>query len=261
MPIVALVIAYAGLVLVALLLADGMIHHPEMTSPRAPVGMTKIRGPDGRNIAVLHLPNPAARFTVWFFHGNAEALGDLEPWLREVHAAGFAVVAWDYPGYGLSEGRPSEAGVYAAARAVRDYLRNELRVPAAQTLLYGRSLGSGPAVQMAIEERVGGLVVQSGFMSAFRVLTRWPLLPFDQFGNLAKLPRVTCPVLVMHGEQDEVIAVAHGEALFAAAPGPKQHLWVAGAHHNDFTEVAGDKLWAALREFSVLCAKTGGATP
>ena len=258
MPIVVLGVAYLGLVARALLAADAMIHHPEMASRAAPPGMRLVRGPDGGEVAVLHLPNPAARHTLWFFHGNAESLGDLEPWLRQVREAGFAVFAWDYPGYGRSGGRPTEKSTYAAARVARDYLRHELRVPADRTILFGRSLGSGPAVQMATEERVGGLVVQGGFMSAFRVLTRWTILPWDQFRNLAKLPRVESPVLVMHGRQDEVIAFHHGESLFAAARGPKRHLWVDGAHHNDFTEVAGEKFWQALREFSELCG--GGQT-
>ena len=255
MPLIVLVAAYVVLVMAAPMIADSMIHHPEMASRRAPAGLRKIRGSDGRSIAALYLPNPQARFTVWFFHGNAEALGDLEPFLRQFHAAGFAVFAFDYPGYGLSEGRPSEAAIYGAARTVRDYLRNELHVAPVQTLLYGRSLGSGPAVQMATEEPVGGLVVQSGFMSAFRVLTRWALLPFDQFKNLAKMPLVSCPVLVMHGQADEVVPFHHGEALFAAALEPKRACWVPGAGHNDFIEAAGESYWRALREFSDLCAR------
>lgn len=259
LPIVAAFMAYVALAVAAPLLAGSMLYYPQMGSRRAPDGLRKIRGPDGHDVAVLHLPNPQARFTLWFFHGNAEDLGDIEPQLRLIRDAGFAVFALDYPGYGHSGGKPSEASLYAAARVGRDYLRNELHVPAAQTIVYGRSLGSGPAVQMAVEERVGGLVVQSGFMSVFRVVTRWPLLPFDQFKNLAKLPRVSCPVLVMHGQQDEVISFAHGEALLNAAREPKQHLWVPGAAHNNFTEVAGESFWQALRDFSVLCAKTSGS--
>jgi abhydrolase domain-containing protein 17 len=255
MPVFVLIAAYVALVMVALFFADSMIHHPEMGSRRAPEGLRKLRGPDGRDIAVLHLPNPQARFTIWFFHGNAEDLGDVEPFLQQLHAAGFAVFAFDYPGYGLSEGRPSEAALYAAARTARNFLRNELRVPSAKTILYGRSVGGGPAVQMATEEPVGGLVVQSGFMSAFRVMTRWPLLPFDQFKNLAKMPRVLCPVLVMHGWEDEVVAFYHGEALFNAAREPKRSCWVAGAGHNDFREATGDNYWRALRDFSDLCAR------
>jgi fermentation-respiration switch protein FrsA (DUF1100 family) len=86
------------------------------------------------------------------------------------------------------------------------------------------------------------------------VVTRVPLLPFDQFKNLGKMARVKSPVLVLHGERDEVISFAHGRALFAAAAEPKRRLWVAGAGHNDLIEVAGERYWDALREFSAVCA-------
>lgn len=258
LPVVAAVIAYTVLAIAAPLLAGGMLFYPQFGSRRAPEGMRKIKGPDGTDVAVLHLPNPKARFTLWFFHGNAEDLGDIEPHLRLLRDAGFAVYAWDYPGYGHSGGKPSEESLYAAARIAREYLRQTLQVPAHQTIVYGRSLGGGPAVQMATEEGVGGLVLQSGFMSAYRVLTRWPLLPFDQFRNLPKIARVAGPVLIMHGQQDEVIPFVHGAALWQAAREPKRHLWLPEAGHNNFTEYAGDRYWQALREFSELCARTSG---
>jgi fermentation-respiration switch protein FrsA (DUF1100 family) len=235
--------------------AASLIYHPEVGSHRAPAGMQKLPDASGGEIAVVYLPNPEARFTVWYFHGNAEDLGDIEPTLVALRAAGFAVFACDYPGFGFSTGKPSEASLYAAARIARRYLRETLKVPPERTLLYGRSLGGGPAVQMAVEERVGGLVLQSAFMSLFRVATRWKILPFDQFENLRKIARINCPVLVMHGRDDEVIAFRHGEALFAAAREPKRQLWVPLAHHNDFVAVAGESYWRALREFSELCAQ------
>lgn len=240
--------------------ADGLIYFPNHASRRAPAGLQTIASDVG-DIAVLHLPNPRARFTVWFFHGNAESLGDLEPFLYALRDQGYAVFAFDYPGYGRSTGQPSEKTLYASARAARTYLRDVLRVPADRTLLFGRSLGGGPAVQMAAEERNAGLILQSTFVSAFRVVTRWRLLPFDQFENLKKIPRVNCPLLVMHGRADEVIAFRHGEQLLKAAKEPKRHLWVDGARHNDFLSVAGPNFWRALREFSDVCAPPAGRSP
>ncbi|MEY2877974.1 MAG: hypothetical protein RLZZ15_354 [Verrucomicrobiota bacterium] len=260
-PLRLIVLTYFVLLVAAPLLAPSKLFYPHLASRAAPDGLRLLKTPGGGALAVLHLPNPAARFTVWVFHGNAESLADIEPWLRDLHGAGFAVFAADYPGYGRSDGEPSENAIFESTRVARAYLRDDLKVPAAQTILYGRSLGSGPAVQAATEEHVAGLVVQRGFTSVFRVVTRWPLLPFDQFKNVSKLPRVVAPVLVMHGERDEVIPFAHGEALFAAARGPRQYLWVPGAHHNDFVRVAGDDYWAALRDFSALCARTAPANP
>jgi fermentation-respiration switch protein FrsA (DUF1100 family) len=246
---------YLACAALARLLASRALFYPEMGSRRPPQGVQKIPGADGSEVAVFHLPNPGARFTIWFFHGNAEDLGDIEPWLRVLCDAGYSVFASEYPGYGRSDGHPSEATLYASARAGRKYLREQLRVPAQQTLIYGRSLGGGPAVQMAAEEAVGGLILQSTFTSVYRVLTQVKVLPFDFFENERKMTGVSCPVLVMHGGLDEVIPFAHGQAMFAAAKEPKRSFWVPAAAHNDFLSVAGRSHWDALREFSEVCAR------
>lgn len=242
------------LTLTAPWLAPRLMFHPPRQLQPAPAGMKELKTPAGETVAVLHLPNPQARFTLWYFHGNAETIATCEWWLRELNRAGFSVFAVEYPGYGFSSGQPSEAAIYAANRVARDYLRNELRVTAAQTILYGNSLGGGPAVQASTEEKVAGLVLQGAFMSAYRVKTHWPLVPFDQFKNLAKIPQLDCPVLVMHGREDDVIPFSHGVALYDAVRGPRRHLWVDGARHNNFVNVAGDAYWRALREFAELCA-------
>ena len=150
----------------------------------------------------------------------------------------------------MSTGTSSEPAIYEATNTAARYLQDTLHVPLARTILYGRSLGGGPAVELAAHERVAGLVLQSAFMSAYRTMTRWRLLLFDKFENLRKLPRVSCPILVMHGRADEVVSFAHGEALYGAAPGPKSHLWIDGAQHNDFISVAGERYWQELQEFS-----------
>jgi abhydrolase domain-containing protein 17 len=257
-PLAVLGTGYVCFAALAPTIAQRLLYYPQFGSTRAPEGLRKIRGEAGE-LAVLYLPNPGARFTLWYFHGNAEDLGDIEPRLRDFREAGFSVFAVEYPGYGHSAGQPSESAIYAAIATARDYLRNELKVPAEQTILYGHSLGGGPALQLALEERQGGVVLQSTFTSAFRVMTRWPVLPFDQYQNIRKLPRVSCPVLILHGTNDEVISFHHGEALFAAALEPKRAMWMPGAGHNDLREVAGKKFWDALTEFRDLCARSSGA--
>lgn len=235
---------------------NSVLFQPGFGSHRAVAGQIAISTDDGVELAALHLPNPQARFTIWYFHGNAEDLGDIEPFLKDMRDRGFSVFAYDYPGYGRSGGSPSEQSVYAANRAARAYLHDVLKVPASRVIVYGSSVGTGPAIDLAAQHRFAGLVVRAGFLSVYRVVTRWPLLPGDRFRNLAKIRKVSYPVLMMHGRQDEVIPFYHGEKLFAAAREPKRHLWVDGAHHNDFLDVAGERHWAALQEFSELCAKT-----
>ena len=135
--------AYALLSLAACGIAPSLMFHPEYGRRLQPPGEVTLALPDGTAIRALHLPNAQAALTIWYFHGNAEDLGDIEPTLRRLHSEGFAVFAADYPGYGLSTGAPTEDSLYASARVARDYLRKTLKVPAERTLIYGRSLGGG----------------------------------------------------------------------------------------------------------------------
>jgi abhydrolase domain-containing protein 17 len=243
---------YAIIVAIAWLVSDRMIFLPPAASyDERSLAVTSVATEDGSAVAVRYLPNPDARHTLLFSHGNAEDLGYLEPFLQALWASGFAVLAYDYRGYGLSsEHTPTVAGAYHDEAAVFRHATQVLGIPAERIILHGRSVGSGPAVALATRERVAGLVIESGFVSAYRVMTRWPLLPFDKFPNLARLPSVLCPVLVIHGRQDWIIPFWHGEKLYAAAPNPKQSYWVEQAGHNDLTEVAGQEYFSRLQAFA-----------
>jgi abhydrolase domain-containing protein 17 len=116
-------------------------------------------------------------------------------------------------------------------------------------VILGRSVGSGPAVRIAASRPVAALILQSPFLSAFRVLTRIPILPFDKFPNYKEIGRVRCPVLIIHGTSDSVIPIWHGQKLFALANQPKQFLAVQGADHNDLDIVAGARYGQALQAF------------
>lgn len=244
-------ILYLTFAAFAWLASDRMIFQPPRPpSYRAgelPIVMVPTQG---GSIATLHLPNPRAAITVLYAHGNAEDLGHAAPSLEELRRSGFAVLAFDYRGYGASTGGPpSAAGATRDMEAVYHHAVGTLGVAPSRLVLYGRSVGSGPATELAARLPVGGLVLESAFVSTFRVLTKVPLLPFDRFPNLRNLRQVQCPVLIIHGTADEVIPVSHGRRLFAAAPEPKEALWVEGAHHNDVRLVAGARYWAALAAF------------
>jgi fermentation-respiration switch protein FrsA (DUF1100 family) len=245
-------LVYATVAAWAWLISDRMIFLPPPPSYRDTPDILKVPTADGERIAAVYLPNPGATYTLLFSHGNAEDLGLVLPSLPSIPVLGFGLFAYDYRGYGLSEGRPSEQHVYADIDAAYDYLTRELRVPAARIILYGRSLGAGAAVDLAARQSVGGLILESPFLTAFRVLTRIPLFPFDKFRNVDKIGRVRCPVLVMHGEADEIVPLWHGQRLFERAPGPKMLVVIPGAHHNDFMQVAGARYVTALRDFEAL---------
>ncbi len=225
---------------------------PPPATYRAGDGTLLLSTPGGQRIAARYLENPAATYTILHSHGNAEDLSLIRSMLQQLRDSGFAVFAYDYRGYGLSEGRPSERASYEDIDTAYEYLTREARVPPDRIIAYGRSVGSGPAVELASQRPVGGLVLESAFVTAFRVLTRVPLLPFDKFRNIDKIQRVRCPVLVMHGMADAIVPFSHGLALFRAAPEPKRFLWVEDAGHNDFLLVAGPRQTRALREFAEL---------
>ncbi len=244
-------VGYAFFMVFAWLAGDHLLFQPRPTSyVESLPGFFRIPTPDGASIAAVQLTNPRARFTILYFHGNAEDIGDLEPQFLALRDRGFSVVGLDYRGYGLSTGEPSEANAYADAATAFRYVTQDLGVRADRIILYGRSLGSGPTIDLATREPVAGLVVQSGFVSAFRTVTGIKLLPWDRFENLDQMPRVRCPVLVMHGDQDHTVPFSHGRSLFAAAPEPKQALWIEGARHNNLVDVAGERYWKALETFA-----------
>ena len=137
-------------------------------------------------ITGLYLPNPESQYTILYSHGNAEDLGLIRFRLQQLQAMGFSVLAYDYPGYGTSTGKPSVQGAYHAIDAAYNYLTQELNISPSQIIVYGRSVGGGPSVDLASRQPVGGLVIESSFISVFRVVTHIRLFPVDKFPNLAK---------------------------------------------------------------------------
>jgi abhydrolase domain-containing protein 17 len=247
-----LLLIYAFFALYVWFRADSMIFLPQPASYQDTEDVLKLPVSSTERIAALHLPNPRSAYTLLYSHGNAEDLGNIRPVLDRWQSWGFSVFAYDYRGYGTSDGYPSEQNAYQDADAAYAYLTQQLNVPPQRIIVYGRSVGGGPATELATRHPVGGLILESTFTSAFRVIAPFPLLPFDKFNNLDKLAKVRCPVLVMHGQADQIIPVQHGQRLYAAAPEPKLALWVAQAGHNDFTWVAGDRHRQTLLAFQQL---------
>jgi len=234
--------------------ADSMIFLPPAASYEDTSEIVKLPVTETEQISALHLPHPTATHTLLYIHGNAEDLGYVRPYLEQLNRWGFSVFAYDYRGYGTSEGSPSERNAYQEARAAYDYLTQDLNVPAEQIIVYGRSVGGGSATDLAANVPVAGLILESTFTSAFRVVVPIPLLPFDKFPNRRKLQAVRCPVLIIHGQADQTVPPHHGKALYEAAPDPKRNLWVAEAGHNDLSWVAGDQLRQSLQSFQELVA-------
>jgi len=209
----------------------------------------KLTATDGKTIFAIYLPNKKAKYTVLVSHGNAEDLGTIMPFLRAMHDNGFSVFAYDYHGYGLSSGNPSEYNAYLDVNAAYAYLTKNLKVLPENIISYGHSLGGAVALDLAVREPVAAVILQGAFTTAFRVVTRIPIIPFEKYDNLKKITQLKCPLLVIHGTADSIIAFWHGQKLYESALVPKQFYRVAKAGHNDLLMVAGEKYWQVVKEF------------
>jgi len=236
--------------------ADGMIFLPQLSSYQDTEEILKLKSGEETKISALHLVNTNAKYTILYAHGNAEDLGDIKQFLERLRDFGFNVFAYDYRGYGTSVGTPTEKNAYHDIDAAYNYLINNLKILPENIIVFGRSVGGGSAVDLAARQPVGGLILESTFTSAFQVIIPQKILPFDKFNNLAKIKKVNCPVLIMHGKADEIIPFSHGQKLYAAAPLQKLSLWVEEATHNDFFWVAGAKYGKILREFTDLVSRS-----
>jgi fermentation-respiration switch protein FrsA (DUF1100 family) len=241
-------VVYGYLLWLGVFQSERMIFLPRPASYQDGEQILKLTTSDGLRISAVYLPNPAASYTLLYSHGNAEDLGDILPRMLSLQRQGFSVLAYDYRGYGTSEGTPSEVGAYKDIEAAYAYLIAQ-GIPPGQILVYGRSVGGGPSVYLAAQKPVGGLILESTFVTAFRVLTRIPLLPFDRFDNLSRIAKIDCPLLILHGTHDSLIPFWHAETLYKAAGDPKRLVPIEGADHNNLLQVAGERYYTILRQF------------
>ncbi|AFZ56431.1 alpha/beta hydrolase [Anabaena cylindrica FACHB-243] len=235
--------------------ADNMIFLPQPSSYEDTKDIIKLKTREKQQISAVYLPNNQAKYTILYAHGNAEDLGDIKGTLKKLRDLGFNIFAYDYRGYGTSEGTPTENHAYQDIETAYNYLIEDLKIKPEKIIVFGRSVGGGSAVDLAVRKPVAGLILESAFTSAFRFVVPFPVLPFDKFTNLDKIKKVKSPVLVIHGKSDEIIPFTHGEKLFAAVNSPKLYLWVETANHNNVISVAGENYGKSLREFTDLILK------
>lgn len=175
---------------------------------------------------------------ILFAHGNAGNIGDRSPILALLSAAGFDVLIFDYRGYGRSTGRPSEQGTYLDARAARQALLEQPGVDPDRIVYLGKSLGGAVLLELAIAYPPAALVLISTFTGLRDAATAvYPIVPKmfvpNAYPSLRRIRELTSPVLIMHGDEDELLPLRMGRDLFAAAPEPKELVVYPGAHHND----------------------------
>ena len=187
-----------------------------------------------------------------YLHGNAGNISHRADKLSALAQAGSAIRIIDYRGFGKSDGSPKEAGLYLDADAAYAELsRRGYR--ADRIFLYGESLGTGVAADLAARQPCAGVVLEAPFPSAGTVANRViPLLGplvVSGFETSRKIAQVRIPLLIIHGNRDEVIPYDLGQAVFEAANEPKRFWTIEGGHHNDLVQVAGPEFSKRLGEF------------
>ncbi|MEM9245507.1 MAG: alpha/beta hydrolase [Cyanobacteria bacterium P01_F01_bin.153] len=205
-------------------------------------------------LRAVHLTRPDAIYTLLLSHGNGSDLGSIRANINQLHQLGFNVFAYDYRGYGLSDGTPTEAGIYQDVEAAYRHLR-EQGVPADRIIPYGISIGGAPSIHIAATQPVAGLVLEATFTSIFRVVTRVSLYPFDKFPNLQRLKEVSVPIVIFHGTQDEIIPFYHGQQLAQVHPQRTEFVAIANGTHNDLPWVAGEAMGKTLINFTQKLSK------
>lgn len=209
---------------------------------------------DGVSIHGWLIPAPNAKKVILFAHGNAGNISHRGESIRIFHQLGLSVLIFDYRGYGKSQGSPNEQGIYKDALAAWKYLTVQKKIAAEDVIIFGRSLGGVVATQLSKQVQPGGLIIESSFASARDMAQR--IFPFFhyliylryQFNAEKYIKDISCPVLIMHSPEDDIIPYEFGKKLFLSANQPKQWFELRGDHNSGFI-LTGESYIQTLKQF------------
>ena len=243
-------VGYAALVGGLYVFQRQLLYLPDRTRPElaglAELGVREVTlsTEDGLLLLSWYLAGHPGRPVIAYFHGNGGHIGYRIERLLRFARQGFGVLMLEYRGYGGNPGTPSEAGFYADGRAALDFLDREGVTPN-RLVLYGESLGSGVAVELAAQHGIAALILEAPPTSVAEVAQcHFPYVPAarlvtDRFDSLSRIAKVRAPILVLHGERDRVVPIRFGRALFDAAPEPKEGWFMPEAGHEDLARYGG----------------------
>jgi fermentation-respiration switch protein FrsA (DUF1100 family) len=220
-----------------------------------PFEATTIETADAERLRAWVMRAPAPRANIVYFHGNGANLSNWSPILTAIVKRGYSVVAFDYRGYGMSTGHPTERGLYRDVEAIAKHAQ-ALRAESVPTIYWGRSLGAAMAAYAATVQPPDGIILESGFANARAAVRDSPILVVLSFFSSYRFPtaefvnRANRPVLVVHGDRDSVIPFARGRELFEVLTVPKDFVVVAGGDHNDDVPPDPKAYWSAVDRFS-----------
>src|SRR5688500_17975338 len=259
-------VAYIAAIIGVRLAERGLVYQPgarAVDEPDAALALNhrtvRFQSADSVSLAAWIVPaanaGPDAPWVV-ISHGNYGNIGyggrpQFYAWFRDL---GVNLLAFDYRGFGESDGVPSEAGVYADAAAAYRYLTDSLRVPSSRIILFGHSLGTGVAIELARHVPAAGLIVEDAYTSVVnRGQEVFPYLPIkliarSRFASIDKVGALTLPKLFLHARNDRTIPIEHGRAVFAAAREPKEFVEL-DAGHGDAYSADRTRYYGAIDAF------------
>jgi len=250
------VCAYVGVLTLMYVFQRALMYFPDASRvPPASVGLPQaeevvLATSDGEKLIAWHVAPRGTKPVVIYFQGNAGTLDLRASRFKWLLADGTGLLALSYRGYGGSTGKPSEKGLIADARAAYDF--SATRYPANRIVLWGESLGSGVAVALAAEQKIGALILDAPFTSTGDVgAAAYPFAPVrwfikDTYRSDERIARVKAPLLIIHGERDAIVPIAFGERLFRLASEPKQMARFPLGGHVDLDEHGAPKV---VKEF------------
>ncbi len=198
-----------------------------------------ITAEDGIQISGWFIPARTPRATLIFCHGNGGNISHRLEKIKMFNDLSLDVLIFDYRGYGMSKGRPSEKGVYLDAEAVYNYLINKKKILPQKIIVYGESLGGAVAIDLAGKHELRGIIIEGTFTSVRDMAKKFlPFIPTfiyaSRFDSLEKIRNVKSPKLIFHSTDDEIIPFEMGEKLFHAASKPKEFVEIRGGHNEAF---------------------------
>jgi fermentation-respiration switch protein FrsA (DUF1100 family) len=256
-------VAYWGLGLILYFMQPSFLYSPVRELPYTPAELgldfeeVFFKTGDRVQLHGWYIPAPNSEFTVLFCHTNGGNMMYQLDSINIFYNLGLSCFIFDYRGYGISQGQPSEHGTYLDARAAFRWLTKKKKIPAEKTIVFGRSLGGSIAAYLAGKAKPRGLVIESAFTSYIAIGSKfYPYMPVKWFARfkyptIEYMRKVTCPVLVIHSRNDEIIPFEFGLQLYEAANEPKEFVELYGGHNDGFliSSETYKKAWTKWLEF------------
>jgi len=264
--ILILLVFYLAFLITIYFMQDRMLYFPDREILQTPkdIGLeyeeVSLQTKDNVIVSGWYIPAKHEKGVLLFCHGNAGNISHRLESISIFHDIGLSVLIFDYRGYGKSEGKPSEKGTYCDAEAAWNYLVEVKRKTPDRIIVFGRSLGAAIAADIALKKIPAGLIMESSFLSVPEMGKRYyPWIPVRllskyDYSTIDKIRSITCPKLIIHSPDDEIVPFEHGKSLFEEAVQPKDFLKIQGGHNEGFL-ISGDLYREGVKSFVHECLK------